>query len=175
MAIQDPTTNFGWDLPTVGGSTGSWGTELNTIFGDDVTGIDKVVGDIKTTADAALARAGGTMTGRLKAKTSDHALVAQGETMSGTETLDLDAGNIFHGKATGAVTLAFSNIPTGVAVFWMLELENGGASGVSFPASVVWAGGSAPVLTASGFDVLGFFTNNGGTKVFGFPLALDAS
>ena len=47
MATQDPTTNYGWDLPTVGGDTGAWGTKLNSIIGDDATGIDAVIGDIE--------------------------------------------------------------------------------------------------------------------------------
>lgn len=58
MAIQNPTTNYNWTLPTVGGSTGAWGTILNTIIGDDVTGIDKVIKAIDTrltTAETTLA------------------------------------------------------------------------------------------------------------------------
>lgn len=30
--MADPTTNYGWDLPNVGGDIGSWGTIANTVF-----------------------------------------------------------------------------------------------------------------------------------------------
>jgi hypothetical protein len=32
--MPDPTTNYGWDVPTVGGDVGAWGTILNTVFDD---------------------------------------------------------------------------------------------------------------------------------------------
>src|SRR5690554_5883152 len=53
MATQNPTDNFGWELPQVGGDSGSWGTKLNVIIGDDVTGIDAVVKAISDKADEA--------------------------------------------------------------------------------------------------------------------------
>jgi len=43
MSIANPTTNYAWTLPTVGGSADAWGTILNTMFGDTVTGIDAVI------------------------------------------------------------------------------------------------------------------------------------
>lgn len=52
MATQNPTDNFGWELPQVGGDSGSWGTKLNAIIGDDATGIDKVLGDVADQAQA---------------------------------------------------------------------------------------------------------------------------
>lgn len=66
MAIQNPTTNYSWTLPTVGASVGTWGTLLNTIFGDDGAGsLDSIIKAVSDVADAALPKAGGTMTGAL--------------------------------------------------------------------------------------------------------------
>lgn len=167
---HSPTTNFSWVLPEPGGSTGAWGPILNTAFNAIDTDLDAV----KTTADAALPATGGTLTGRVAVKTSDHILVNQGATMNGTETLNLANGNVFYGTVTGTTTLAFSNVQSSRAVFWMLELTNGGSQTFNFPASVDWAGGTAPTLTTSGVDILGFFSRDGGTIVRAFPLALDS-
>ena len=71
MAAPTTSANFSWLLPTEGASSGVWDTFLNDVVSgttansDPFDGIDKVVGDIKTTADAALARAGGSMSGDL--------------------------------------------------------------------------------------------------------------
>jgi hypothetical protein len=51
MATQNPTVNYAWALPVVGGSADAWGTILNTLLGDDVIGIDAV---IKALSDATL-------------------------------------------------------------------------------------------------------------------------
>jgi hypothetical protein len=57
------TTNYSWILPEVGQDTDAWGTHLNYNFGDAVNGVDKVVKDISNIANAALPKAGGTVTG----------------------------------------------------------------------------------------------------------------
>lgn len=47
--MPDPTTNFGWDVPTVGGSNNAWGTILNTAF----DAVDADLKAVKTASDAA--------------------------------------------------------------------------------------------------------------------------
>jgi len=162
MATQDPTVNYNWDLPTVAGSSGAWGTALNVIFGDDATGIDAVVKAISDVADAALPASGGTMTGELVTLTQTFTLGDLSATMTGTVTMDLDAANFFFGTATGTITFAFSNVPSG-GVFVLLEITNGGSQTINWPASVQWPGGSAPTLTTSGVDVISLYTRDGGT------------
>lgn len=56
MAVQDPTTNYGWNLPNDGGDSGNWGSMLRTILGDDSTGIDAKLKAVSDVADAANAR-----------------------------------------------------------------------------------------------------------------------
>jgi hypothetical protein len=48
-----PTTNYGWELPVVGGSTGSWGTILNALA-EAIDGQVKTVEDKANVAVAAL-------------------------------------------------------------------------------------------------------------------------
>lgn len=57
------TTNYSWVLPEVGLDTDAWGGHLNYNFGDPTNGLDAVVKGISNVANAALPRAGGTITG----------------------------------------------------------------------------------------------------------------
>jgi hypothetical protein len=52
---------------------------------------------------------------------------------------------------------------------------NGGNFTTTWPASVQWAGGIAPALTASGTDILVFYTYDAGTTYYGFLSAANLS
>jgi hypothetical protein len=92
----------------------------------------------------------------------------------GTRTLDLTVANFFSATLNQACTFTFSNPPgSGDFGTFVLELTNGGAFTITWPASVDWPGGSAPTLTASGKDQLVFTTRDGGTIWFGFVAGLD--
>lgn len=83
--------------------------------------------------------------------------------VSATTTLDLAVANFFSAQVSGSTTFVFANAPIStVAAGLILELTNGGAFTVSWPASVDWPGGTAPTLTAAGVDVLVFITDDGG-------------
>jgi hypothetical protein len=92
-----------------------------------------------------------------------------------TPTVDCEAGNVFALSTTGNTTFTFSNPPTsGTGYGFVLKLTAGGTHTISWPASVDWAGATAPDAPASGeTDVLGFLTYDGGTTWYGF-LAGDA-
>ena len=167
MAVNDPTTNFGWNLPTDQGDAGVWGALLNTLFGEDggtgVKGIDEIVNEIKTTADAALARTGGVLTGQVENKTDRYVTINKGS-ISGAQTLDYDDANYFFARVTGAVTWTFDNPPaSGKWGAMFLELKDGGFGVQTWPTSVDWPGGTVPTLVAPGVDLLMFTTRDGGT------------
>lgn len=122
------------------------------------------------TADAALPATGGTMTGIFQG-VGTRGTVTSPAAVSGTITLDLSAGDWFGATISAAATFALSNVAgTGLTSSFILDLTNGGAFTVTWFAGVKWAGGTAPTLTASGRDVLGFFTDDGGTTWAGFVL-----
>lgn len=88
--------------------------------------------------------------------------------------IDLTAGNVFTKTISGATTFTVSGTPaSGTVASFILELTNPGAN-VTFWSGVKWAGGTAPTLTTTGTDVLGFYTHDGGTTWRGLVLAKDS-
>lgn len=129
---------------------------------------------VKTAVDSAstlgLPLTGGTLTGILNM----HSYTLKRVAMSST-TVDLAQGNYFSYTVASTTTLTFSNTPSGtVSSGFVLELTNGGVATVTFPASVKWAGGVAPTLTASGVDVLVFITDDNGTTWRGAAAMIDS-
>lgn len=92
-----------------------------------------------------------------------------------TETFDLTTANFFSATLDQACTFTFSNpAASGDFCGFVLALTNGGAFTITWPASVDWAGGVAPSLTASGLDILVFVTYNGGTNWNGMVASTDS-
>jgi len=95
------------------------------------------------------------------------------ETLTGTATtIDLSAATNFTHTLTGATTYTFSNpAATGNASAFSLKvIQDSTARTITWPASVDWAGGTAPTLTTTsgGVDVFVFYTIDGGTTYYGF-------
>jgi hypothetical protein len=91
-----------------------------------------------------------------------------------TRTFDLAVANFFSATLSQACTFTFSNPPaSGDFGCFVLELTNGGAFVITYPASVDFIGGTAPTLTAAGVDQLVFTTRDGGTTYFCFVAGLD--
>ena len=163
MPTQDPTTNYGWNLPDVDGDVDAWGDILNAILGDDTTGIDARLKAVSNVADAALPKAGGVMTGELQVQTDSHTAEAVAST-SGDLDLDLAVAQFFSFTVTENTAITFSNVPaTGRFIAIILEITNGGAFAVTWPGSVAWPSGVAPELTESGVDLIVAYTIDGGT------------
>lgn len=165
MAIYNSTTT------TIQGyQNGAWVTIANT-----------------TDLAAYLPLAGGTMSGgvvmadqlltRPVIKDYGETVNAIGSTGGGTQDIDLTLGNVVSATVdTSANTFTFSNpSASGTACSFTLILTNGGSQTVNWPASVDWAGGTAPTLTAAGVDILTFSTIDGGTIWYGFAAGLDMS
>jgi hypothetical protein len=84
--------------------------------------------------------------------------------------IDLNTGSVFTKTISGATTLTVSNVPSaGTVASFVLELTNAG-SNVTWWSNVRWAGGTAPTLSSSGTDVLGFYTTDGGANWRGLLL-----
>ena len=89
-------------------------------------------------------------------------------------TVDMTAANFFSATLGSATTFAFTNPCTsGNFGGFVLELTNGGAFTVTYPASVDFVGGVAPTLTAAGVDQLVFTTRDAGTTYLAFVAGLD--
>ena len=94
--------------------------------------------------------------------------------------IDLSAGNYFTKTISATTTFTVSNVPTsGTVASFILVLTNAGSQTINWSTSfggsnlIKWAGGTAPTLTASGVDSLGFYTFNGGTTWTGLVLGKD--
>ena len=101
---------------------------------------------------------------------------AIGSIGGGTQDIDLALGNSISGTVdTGTTTFTFSN-PTASdeGCGFTLVLTNGLSQTVNWPASVDWAGGTAPTLIASGVDILTFWTIDGGTIWHGMLASADS-
>lgn len=173
--MANPTTNFGWTLPVVGGSQDGWGTILNAMaqdIDDDLQDVDTIADGAVTdaaaaqaTADAALPKAGGILTGRVENNVASVLFSDEGS-VSGTLSLDISTANVFKFTMTGNITtLTLANVPsiTGdYAQVILLDVTDGGYS-ISWPAAVTeWAGGSAPTL--DGHQLIALISFDDGTS-----------
>ena len=88
--------------------------------------------------------------------------------------INLSIGSIFTKTISTATTFTVSNTPlTGFLGSFILELTNGGASTITWWANMKWVSGTAPTLTASGRDVLAFYTHDNGSTWTGLVLGKD--
>ncbi len=93
-------------------------------------------------------------------------------------TIDLENGNVYEVTLTANCTFTFSNPPAsgkGGSFTLLLKQDATGERTVTWPASVKWAGGTAPTLTtvASSIDILTFITTDAGTAWYGFLSGAD--
>jgi hypothetical protein len=103
---------------------------------------------------------------------STHNVLGSG---SGTRDINLQLGNYVSATVAGATTFTFSNpLSSPNAHGFVLELTNGGSAAVTWPTSVRWPGGEAPILTSSGVDLLIFVTDDAGSNWRGVASMLDS-
>ena len=136
---------------------------------------------------AALPLAGGTMTGTIACADQ---LVARPEMKDYSETktalspaasvaIDIENGNVFTITADQNTTFTFTNpSPTGKScAFTLVWTQDSSDRTIAWPASVDWAGGSAPDVTSGSgkIDIYTFFTLDAGTIWYGFQAGADMS
>ena len=169
-------------LPLARGAVTGAITTNSTFDGVDIATRDAVLTSTTTTANAALPKAGGTLSGAVDAgdqiiskavfKDVGETLVTNG-TSGSAATIDLENGNFYKITLTANCTLTFSNPPaSGTAgSFTLFLVQDGtGSRTVTWPGTVDWADATAPTLTttAAAVDVLTFITLDGGTVWNGF-------
>jgi len=138
------------------------GVNLEVFPGDEVEFVEYASGDYRCTSVV---------------KAEETRVNIVGSIGNGTHSVNLNLGRSVSMTITAATaTLTFDNpFPTGQEDGFTLYITNGGSPQVvAWPASVDWAGGTAPTLTASGVDVLVFTTVDGGT-IWNGAMAILAS
>ena len=166
-------------LPLTGGAMTGAITTNSTFDGVDIATRDAILTSTTTTANAALPKAGGTLSGTIVA--ADQVIsapvmkdYAETKAAMAAHDVDLTLGNVQTYTLSGNQTLTFSNPPaSGSAGSFTLLVTNGASATLTWPTSVDWAGGTAPTLTASGIDILTFTTIDGGTIWYGFLAGAD--
>jgi len=92
-------------------------------------------------------------------------------------TADITTGNVFSLVADQNTTFVFSNpSPTGKScAFTLVWTQDSSDRTITWPASVDWAGGSAPDVTSGSakIDIYTFFTMDNGTIWYGFQAGAD--
>lgn len=111
---------------------------------------------------------GGTMTGAITA-------IRETQVSLGVSSaIDLSLGNVFTKSVNSSTTFSVLNcLSSGTSNSFILELVNAGAFTITWFSGIKWAEGFAPILTASGVDVLGFYSYDGGVTWKGLVLGND--
>lgn len=84
-------------------------------------------------------------------------------TVGATTTCDLTVSHVFAFTVSQATTLAFTNTQAG-AIAVVLEITNGSAFALTFPASVSWPAGVAPTFKAAGVDIVDMISRDSGVS-----------
>lgn len=92
---------------------------------------------------------------------------------TGATAINFTSGNLQSLTLTGNITATFSNLKNGGAYTLILKQDATGSRTVTWPASMLWAEGTAPTLTtdANGIDTVSFIydgTNQFATALKGF-------
>jgi hypothetical protein len=200
QVISGSTSKSDWNISLTGsrGATGAAGTGVTpqttgfTLTGGTTTEKTLTVVDTLSTSDLAtlngsqiltnktISYADNTLTG-VTGNTATQTLtnktitgIIETRVASSSNNLNLASANYFTHTVSGATTFTVSNVATtGSVNTLILDLTNGGSAAITWWSGMKWAAGTAPTLTASGRDVLGFFTYDGGTTWSGLVLAKD--
>ena len=186
LNILDGVTSTAAELNILDGVT-STAAELNILDGVTSTATELNYNDVTTlgtveNSKAVTATSGGVVNFvdkvAQRVELKDYAETYNASSGSGSTTLDLSTGNVFQHTASGGnVTFVFSNPPGSGngGSFTLKWIQDSSNRTITWPASVDWAGGSAPSVTSGSakVDIYTFFTVDGGTIWYGFQAGAD--
>ena len=139
---------------------------MKTINGISFDGSANIT--IATADSTKLPLSGGVMTGAITS-------IRETRVTVDSNSINLAAGNVFTKTISANVSLVVANIASsGTTNSFILELTNGGAYIVTWWSGVKWAGGLAPILSAAGTDILGFYSHDGGLSWHGIVVSKDS-
>ena len=153
---------------TVSGTTGTFSGNVSvggTLTYDDVTNIDSV-GLITARSGINVLAGVSTFAAQIEANGGTKITGSQTSNISamGANAVDCSAGNYFTKTITGATTFTFTNVPTGVAYTFTMEVTLNGSNAITWPTSVKWPADTAPSITDGKTQLFVFLTDDGGTR-----------
>lgn len=88
--------------------------------------------------------------------------------------IDLNLGALYSKTIIANTAFTITNpAPAGEVSNFVLELTDAGSFAVSWPAGTIWEGGVSPTLSATGKDVLAFYSTDGGVTWVGLVVGID--
>ena len=153
---------------TVSGTTGTFSGNVSvggTLTYDDVTNIDSV-GLITARSGINVIAGVSTFAAQIEANGGTKITGSQTSNISamGANAVDCSAGNYFTKTITGATTFTFTNVPTGVAYTFTMEVTLNGSNAITWPGTVKWPADTAPTITDGKTQLFVFITDDGGTR-----------
>ena len=168
--VGSPSINVG----SVTGTTGTFSGNVSvggTLTYDDVTNIDSV-GLITARSGINVLAGVSTFAAQIEANGGTKITGSQTSNISamGANAVDCSAGNYFTKTITGATTFTFTNVPTGVAYTFTMEVTLNGSNAITWPGTVKWPADTAPTITDGKTQLFVFITDDGGTRWRGSSL-----
>ena len=159
---------------TVSGTTGTFSGNVSvggTLTYDDVTNIDSV-GLITARSGINVLAGVSTFAAQIEVNGGTKITGSQTSNISamGANAVDCSAGNYFTKTITGATTFTFTNVPTGVAYTFTMEVTLNGSNAITWPGTVKWPADTAPTITDGKTQLFVFITDDGGTRWRGSSL-----
>ena len=153
---------------TVSGTTGTFSGNVSvggTLTYDDVTNIDSV-GLITARSGINVLAGVSTFAAQIEVNGGTKITGSQTSNISamGANAVNCSAGNYFTKTITGATTFTFTNVPTGVAYTFTMEVTLNGSNAITWPAAVKWPADTPPTITDGKTQLFVFLTDDGGTR-----------
>lgn len=110
----------------------------------------------------------------LAVQTYDAGFVEKVVNMGAGVQIDFALGTVFKKTITANTNFTVSNVPAVGMAGCVLEITNGNAFVVNWPAGTKWDSGLPPFLTTAGVDIVVLYSNDAGATIRGFLAARDS-